>query len=67
MAKMGRPTQGETSKSDSIRFRTTTEFKEIVQKRAKFLGFKNMSEYLEYVINKDLDKPIPFEEINKFD
>ena len=41
-------------KDKVIHFRITEKEYDIVAKRQKQLGFKHMSQYLRYVVNKDL-------------
>jgi len=41
-------------KDKVIHFRITEKEYDIVAKRQKQLGFNNMSQYLRYVVNKDL-------------
>ena len=43
-----------TTRIKIIQFRVKEEEKEVIDKRVKQLGFNNMSQYLRYVVNKDL-------------
>jgi len=43
-----------TTRIKIIQFRVKEEEKKVIDKRIKHLGFSNMSQYLRYVVNKDL-------------
>lgn len=52
--KPGRPT--ENKKDDIIRFRCTSKFKDKLKKEGESKGFKSLTEYVEYLLNKGLEK-----------
>lgn len=43
-------------KDDIIKFRSTKEFKNLVERQAKLKGFKNVSDYLRYLVYFDSNK-----------
>lgn len=49
--KIGRPT--ENKKDDIIKIRCTKEFKNEIKEKAKRNGFKNLSEYVEYLLKNN--------------
>ena len=53
---IGRPTQNDTSKSETLRFRATPEFKQAIHDRMAELEIRTLTEYIEGLIEKDLKK-----------